>query len=205
MENKDGWIIGLLVLAVLLSAIALAISGGNKVDEKALSDKIAAQVISKIPVQVIPTAAEIAAEVVIPTAATIEIPEFESDDMVLDLWEDLYADEIEELETEAYNIAVAEFEDDDYAILEEWFKDNEDIEGFDKLKDVDIDDYEVTIIDLGLGEDEDKIAEVFFELDVRYTLEEGVAQRLKMKLDATASVVFEEGDMEDSDVEFTFN
>ena len=203
MENNNGLIIGLLILAVLLSAIALAISGGNKVDEKALSDKIAAQVISELGVQ--PTAAEIAALVPVPTIPAIVMPEFESDDMVLDLWEDLYADEIEELETEAYNIAVAEFEDDDYAILEEWFKDNEDIEGFDKLKDVDIDDYEVTIIDLGLGEDEDKIAEVFFELDVRYTLEEGVAQRLKMKLDATASVVFEEGDMEDSDVEFTFN
>ena len=201
MENNNGLIIGLLILAVLLSAIALVVSSGAKIDEKALSDKIAAQVISELGVQ--PTAAEIAALVPVPTIPAIVMPEFESDSKVLDLWNDLYADEIEELETEAYNIAVEEFEDEDYLVLEDWFKDN--VPGFDELKNVDIDDYEVTIIELGLEEDEDKTAEVIFELDVRYTLDEGVAQRLKMKLDATGSVVFDEGDMEDSDVEFTFN
>jgi len=202
MENK-GLLITLVLLVMALSVISIFVSVGSRVDEQALSDKVTAQVISQIPEpDKVPTAAEIAALITVPSAPEVNVPEFKSDSHVQDLWEDLYDEEIEELETEAYDVAELELEDHDYELLTEWLEAN--IEGFDELEDLDVEDYEINIIELGLEEDEDKIAEVVFELEVEYTLLEGVVQDYKKQMIATATVSFDEGDFSDEDVELVF-
>ena len=56
-----------------------------------------------------------------------------------------------------------------------------------------------------IDEDEDKVAEIVFELKVKYTLIEGVDEDLKKNIIATAIVSFDEGDYSDSDVDLVFN
>ncbi len=202
MEDKNLFV-ALILLVAAISVISLFVGLGNNLNEQALTDKIAAQVVSELPApQAVPTAAEIAALVVIPALPEFEVPEFKNDEHIIDLWEDLYAEEIEELETEAYNIAVSEFEEDDYELLEDWF--NEFLEDFDELENVEIEDYEVSVISLGLSEDDDKVAEVLFEIEVEYSLNEGPSYDYKKDLEVTAYVVFDEGDFDEEDVEWTF-
>lgn len=202
-KSNNGLIYTLLAVAVILCLITTFAVVGNKVDEQALSDKVTAQVISQIPdPDPVPTAAEIAAQITVPSAPEVTVPEFKSDEKVKDLWEDLYADEIYKLETEAYDVAEIELEDHDYKLLTKWLEGQ--IEGFDELKDVDVEDYEVNIIKLGLEEDEDKVAEVVFELKVKYNLEEGQTTKYKKNVLATATVTFDEGEWDDEDVELVF-
>jgi len=199
--EKENLLITLIVLVGILSIVSMFLVVGNQVDEQALSDKVAAQVLGQIE---IPTAVEIAAEipeVVIP-AITIPEPKEVNSDRIDDLWENLYEDEIEELEAEAYDVAEIELEDRDYKALEKYLEAN--IEGFDELKDVDVDDYKINVIELGLKPDQDKVAEVVFELEIKYTLEEGEATRFKKDITATANVVFDEGDYNDEDIELIF-
>lgn len=203
MEKNTGLLVTLIIVLAAINLIGLLVIGSNQVDEQALANKVTAQVISQIPApESVPTAAEIAALITVPSAPEVNVPEFKSDSHVQDLWEDLYAEEIDELETEAYDVAELELEDDDYEALTDWLEAN--IEGFDELEDVDVDDYEINIIELGLDEDEDKIAEVVFELEIEYTLLEGVVQDYKKQLIATANVLFEEGDFDDEEVELVF-
>jgi hypothetical protein len=199
-KQNNGLFITLVVLVCLLSLISIFVAAGNKVDEKALADKVTAQVISKIPTPEKVNTTEIANEV----AGLIQIPEAESVDneKVNDLWEDLYSDEIDELETEAYDVAVEELEENDYKLIEKFLERN--VEDFDELKDIDVEDYDVTIVKLGLEEDEDKCAVVEFEIKVRYTLNDGEATAYKKTLLVSANVLFDEGDFDDEDVEWEF-
>ena len=203
MEKNTGLLVTLVAVLVAINLIGFFAMGARlqTVDEQELSDKVTAQVIGQID---IPTASEIAAEippVVIPEVVIPEPKEVNSD-RIDDLWEDLYETEIEELETEAYDVAELELEERSYRLLTKWLEAN--IEGFDELKDVDVDDYKVKVIELGLEEDEDKIAEVVFELKIRYTLSEGVAQKYKKNMIATANVFFDEGVYSDEEVELIF-
>jgi len=203
MEKQNGLLVTMLVILAVLSLITTFVSLGSRVNEQDLANKVTAQVISQIPAQdPVPTAAEIAALITVPSAPEVNVPEFKSDSHVQDLWEDLYADEIDELETEAYDVAELELVDHDYKLLTRWLEEN--IEGFDELKDVDVEDYEINIIELGLDEDEDKIAEVVFELEIKYTLNEGEATKYKKDVLATATVTFDEGEWNDEDVELVF-
>jgi len=207
MEENNKLLIVLGVLALILIIVSIFMIAGNNVDEQALSDKITAQVNEKISELDVPTAEQLIAlmpayEVPEWEQPEFDIPEFKGEAMVKDLWKDLYGDEIDELETEAYDVAVLELEDHDYELLVEYLEAN--IEGFDELEDVDVDDYEVNAIGLGLEEDEDKSAEVVFELEIEYTLIEGVVQDYKKQLTATANVLFEEGDFDEEDVELVF-
>lgn len=200
MENK-GLFVMLILLVAGLSLVSIIVSMGNDINEQALSDKITAQVIGQIN---IPTASEIAAEMpetVIPNI-TIPEPKEVNSDRIDDLWEDLNNEKIEELEAEAYDVAELELEDRDYELLTQWLEDG--IEGFDELEDVDVDDYEINVIELGLEEDEDKVAEIVFELEVEYTLKEGVVQDYKKDVIVTVTVSFDEGDFTDEDVELIF-
>jgi len=199
--EKENLLITLIVLLGLLSIVSLFLVAGNQVDEQALSDKVTAQVIGQID---IPTASEIAAEippVVIPEIVVPEAKEV-NNERIDDLWKDLYEEEIDELEAEAYDVAELELEDHDYKLLTKWLE--EQIEGFDELRNVDIDDYEINVIELGLEEDEDKVAEVVFELKVKYSLDEGQTTQYKKNVLATATVSFDEGVYNDEDVEFVF-
>ena len=201
-KSNNGLLIGLIALAVILSLVTMfGVFAITSVDEEALSNKVTAQVIGQID---IPTASEIAAEippVVIPAVVIPEAKEVNSD-RIDDLWEDLYELEIYELETEAHDVAELELEDRDYKLLTKWLE--EQIEGFDELRNVNVEDYEVNIIELGLEEDEDKVVEIVFELKVKYVLEEGAAERLKKNVIATANVVFDEGVYNDEEVNFVF-
>ncbi len=195
----------LIAIAVILSLITMfGVFAITSVDEEALSKKVTAQVIQQMPKPEKPQVIDVDA-LAIDVASKIDIPEYvqpEFDSKFNDIWEKEYADEIEELETEAYNVAEIELEKKDYKALERYLEST--IENFDELDDVDVKDYEITIVELGLDEDEDKVAKIEFELKVRYTLEEGVDDDFKMYVYATATVVFDEGDFSDEDVELVF-
>lgn len=196
MENK-GLFILVAVLLGLLSVMSMVMIKDSRVDEQALSDKVAAQVLGQIDV---PTAAEISAGIVVPSAP--EVKQL-SNDKLNDLWKDLYGDEIEELEDESYAVAEDELENRDYKLLTRWLEAN--VEGFDELKSVDVDDYEINVIELGLdNDDDDKVAEVVFELEARYTLSEGQVTKFKKDVIVTALVNFDEGDYSDEYVELMF-
>ena len=196
MKNNNAWLVGLVIVLILINVVGFYYAAQDSVDEEALVKNVAAKVALQIP-----SASDIAAEIEIPEIVVPEAKEVNSE-RIDDLWRDLYSDEIEELEAEAYDVAEEEFEDNDYELLEDWLKAN--IEGFDALEDVDIDEDSVDVISLGLEEDEDKVAEVVFELDLEYSLEEGPAQDYKKKVIATGLVSFEEGDFDEENVEFVF-
>lgn len=200
MENKNLFV-WLLVLVAFVSVISLAVTMSNNIDEELLTEQIAKKVINELNV---PSAAEIAALVPVAVLPEIVIPEAKeiNSDRLDDLWKNLYNNEIAELESEAYNIVLEEFEDKDYELLVEWLEAN--IEGFDELEDVDVEDYEVSIIELGLDLDEDKSAEVVLEIELKYSLKEGVDDNFKKDVIVKANVVFDEGDYSDEKVVFVF-
>lgn len=200
MENKNLFV-WLLVLVAFVSVISLAVTMSNNIDEELLTEQIAKKVINELNV---PSAAEIAALVPVAVLPEIVIPEAKeiNSDRLDDLWKNLYNNEIAELESEAYNIVLEEFEDKDYELLVEWLEAN--IEGFDELEDVDVEDYEVSVIELGLDLDKDKSAEVVLEIELKYSLKEGIDDNFKKDVIVKANVVFDEGDYSEEKVVFVF-
>jgi len=200
-KQNNTLLILLVGLVALLSLISVFVVASNRVDEEALADKVTTQVVSQLPdeVDIDELATEVAGKINV-SVPEIEVPKFESDEKVKDLWEAIYADEIEELETEAYDIAVEELEDDNYELIEEYLESA--IEGFDELKEGSVEDYEINIIKLGIDDEEDKIAEVVFELEVEYTLKEGPSQDYKKELLVKATVLFEDGNFDDEEVDW---
>ena len=202
--NSHVWLAACLILVVLVAGLFIA--SGNIKD--AIEEK------SNV---IVPSAQEIADLVVIPEVVVPEwevpvIPEFKSDNKVDDLWKDLYSVEISELEFNAEENATDELRDlrkeaksESDGALYDFLKAN--IEGLDevtyieKISNMDI---EVNILELGLEEDEDKVAEVVFEFKIEYTLENGIVQDYKEDVIATANVVYEEGDFGDEEVELVF-
>jgi len=204
MDKNLAWLVALVVIFGVINIIGFMAVSPDKIDQEALANKVTAQVIQQIPVPEKPQVIDVDA-LAATVAGKINIPEYvqpEFDSKFVDIWEKEYADEIEELETEAYNVAEIELEKKDYKALERYLEST--IENFDELEDVDVKDYNITIVDLGLDEDEDKVATIEFELKVRYTLEEGVDDDFKKYVYATATVVFDEGDYTDEDVELVF-
>jgi hypothetical protein len=135
----------------------------------------------------------------------VTVPEFTENEKVNDLWENLYSDQIDELETEAYNVAVSELEKKEFRSLENFLK--EGITDFDELKSVsnyELDDCDVNVVNLGLDEDEDKVATVSCDLKVKYSLLEGSDNDFKKKVKSEATVTFDQGDFSDEDVEIVF-
>ena len=202
--NSNVWLATALILVVLVAGLFIA-SGSIKdaIEEK--SDVV------------VPSAQEIADLVVIPEVVVPEweapvIPEFESDNKVNDLWEDLYSGVIAVLKGNATEDAEAELEDlineaekEEDGDLFDFLKLN--ILNFDEVDDVDFEeeDVEVTVLELGLEDKEDKVAQVVFELEVTYTLTEGPSNDYYEKtVFATANVVYEEGDFGEEDVELSF-
>jgi len=209
MEKNNSLLIWLVVIVAILSLVTTFVSLGSKVNEQALADKVTAQVIRDMPKQtatqeidIDQLAADVASRIVVPG---IEVPKFESNEKVNDLWNDLYSENISKLETEAYNVAVTELERKDYKDLNSWFEDN--VLSFEEIKsvsDYDFSDCEVVIVNLGLDEDEDKVATVSCDLKVKYSLLEGVTDNFKKTVGFVANVVFDQGDFADEDVELVF-
>lgn len=117
-----------------------------------------------------------------------------------DLYDKLYASEKEDLEHESLDAYEAEYDDDD---LEEFLEDN--VEGFDKLRYLEFDEdegYEVTIINLGLDDEEDKKSIVEGVYDVRYELDDST-DKLKDKVYSTCVITYD--DDEGFECEMTFS
>jgi hypothetical protein len=119
------------------------------------------------PVDVnVPTAAEIAANVVIPIT-TVDVPSIDTG-LLDDLLEGVYPDLVDDLEDDCTSNLWNEYEND-------YLDDIEDIlGGDDEVKDISIvdydysDNYDFTVIDLGLDDEEDRAAELETTLRVRY-------------------------------------
>jgi len=192
------WLATALLVVILIAGFAITGSGVSKSELNAVLDTK----LASFEAPNVPSAEEIASLIQVPSVPEVQIPEFKSDDKVSDLWNDLYSAEIDELELEAENAATLELEDEDYELLVDFLEAN--IEGFDELKDVDYDEIEVSVIELGLEDDENKVAEVVFELEIEYTLQEGVVQDYKKDVLCTANVVFEEGDFDEEKIDLVF-
>jgi len=183
MENTNSnvWLAAALILVVLVAGLWIA--NGNNITEDEVKDIVVAEM-NKLK---IPTATEIASEIVIevPEWEVPVIPEFESDDKVDDLWKDLYKDVIADLKSNAEIAATTELDkviakclDRDKGLLFDFLVTN--IENLDEIEGVEyIEDEEeeievtVTVVELGLEDEEDKVAQVVFELEVKYSLSVG--------------------------------
>lgn len=200
MSNDNKTLVWLVIVVMVLSFFGLWGAWSNKGVDKDEVKSIIALEIAKIPEPVIPevpTAEEIAALVVVPKPGEMD------NERIEDLWEDLYATEISALEDAAKIDAKAELEDDDWEIIEEYLELI--IVDFYVLKHVDYEDTEITVLNLGLGEDEDKVVEIVFELEVKYTLREGPITKYRKIVLATANVVYEEGDLDEEEIAITFS
>jgi len=157
--------------------------------------------IAKIPS--VPTADEIAQKIQIPTP-TVNIPEVEIPDFdytkINQVWEKVYKDDIAELENEAIQVTTNEITKSD---IEDFLKDN--IDNFETLKkwEIDEDETEVTIINLGLDDKDDRKAIVTTEIDVRYTLSEGQATSYKDTIYVKSVITSTDGELE-AKVNFSF-
>jgi len=195
--NAGLWTIGIIQAAILILCLVAIANSGAQLSEsevkKIVSDEVA-KIDFSMPDVVVPTAQEIADLVVVPKADELD------NNKVDDLWKDLYGEEIDEIEANAEEDALAELEDDDYEVLEDYLIENL-ILPVDELEDVDVEDVDVEVINLGLEEDEDKVAQVVFEIEVEYSLEQGEVTNYKKDLVVVYDVVYDEGDFDDEDVE----
>jgi hypothetical protein len=192
-----------LVVLVVLGVLSFVMTGslaGDVKDNKVNPSAIAKEVASKVNLSASIDIDKLASEV----AGKIKLPEVKSpdSDKVNDLWESIYSSEISDLEDEAYDVALNELKDHDYKAIEKYLEAN--VADFDELKYVEVKDYDITVVNLGLEEDEDKSATVELELRVRYTLSDGEMVSYKKTFIVTATVVFDEGDFGDESVELAF-
>ena len=202
MKDKNNallWsVMAIAVLILILNIVVLA-NAPAPVDEKNIANMAAATVLANLPNQ-----SAINEEI----ASLVKIPEFENaDNKFLNIYlEREFSDEYDELEDEAYDLALEELENKDFKDLKEYLEDS--IEGFDKFKNVDVKDYDVEVIELGLEDDEDKEAMVYFKVKYKYVLEEGAVEQYKDYVYVSYNVLFEEGDFSDeelSDAEYSFD
>jgi len=203
------WVISIAVIVCLvMSFVSMSMISNKKFnfseeDQDSLAKVASAYVLANLPAQeevIVPSAEEIASKIVIPS---VEIPDVY--DEMHDLWEDLYSDEIDEIEAESEEDSRLELEDDDFDELEEFLE--VEIEGFDELNDVDEREMEVKVLQLGLDDEDDKEADVYFKLKVKYELLEGTDDDYKKYVYAHYNVLYDEGDFDDEDVslvEFSF-
>ncbi len=147
-----------------------------------------------------PTAAEIAALVDIPE---VEIPEItipESDNEKMEeLWDKVYSVEIEYLEEEAIDEVETEIDEEDVL---EFLED----EGYniDKITDLEIDDdeTEAEIVNLGLEDEEDREAIVTLELKVKYKQDTGSTTTQRETVIATGKFYIDD---EEKEVDLTYS
>lgn len=201
-NDKKSLLTLLVVLVLIVSFFGLwgAWKDTSSLNESEIRGIVATEVgkikMPDVTIPSVPTAQEIADLVVIPGPGDVD------NDRINDLWEDMYSEGIKELEDAAELNAKAELKDDDWEILEEYLELT--IEGFYEIEDVDYEDTEITVLNLGLGEDEDKVVEVVYELEVEYSLKEGPVTNHRKIVFATANIVYEEGDLDDEEVVITF-
>ncbi len=203
MENKTllGILIGVVLIGFIVQGVMVVNNSGVEgavvqLDEGKLRSIISEE-ISKIPAptnsEVVGlTAAEIAAEINVESADNVLLNEFLESE-----FSGVYSD----IENASEPLALLELVDHDYRVVVNHLMSL--VEGVNENSiDVDVEETDVKVTRLGLGEDEDKSARVTYEIRVRYRLEEGVIERYKINLVVVYDVVFEEGDFNDEEVEF---
>jgi len=126
----------------------------------------------------------------------VQVPQVVQDK---DVFEKVYEDEIDTLEDNAQNDSEDEVSEDNYEVIVDYLEDT--INNFDEVEDVNLDDSEAQYLELGLEEDEDKVAEVTLEYLVEYTLKEGETTTYLKLVTVTATVTYDEGDYSDEEVE----
>jgi len=176
-----------------------------------------------------PTAAEIAALVVIPEAGVyptaqeiadlIKVPETEdiSNQKLLEVWKDLFRGQIDLLETQGFDDVedelLDEYEDDEdfEEDVEKFLSKN--IEGFDRvLNNIEFEDYKdynVEVINLGLNEDDPedesvkKVKVTFNYEEIEYEKEDS-AKDYKIDFNLIVTVTYEDGYPDDPEFETEF-
>ncbi len=190
MENKQN---SLNILLVVLVSLSLIFSVSMALSPKLNASDVEGIVDSKISELNFPTAQEI--------ASLIEVPEVElptasgslDQEQLDEIRDKLYQEEIEELENDSLNAFEEKFEDDFDDELEEFLE--ETIEGFDLFEDLEeeSDESKVEVLNLGLEDEEDKLAKVYKEFTFDYELEDSYKE-YKGKVSVIGTVTFDEDD-----------
>ena len=123
----------------------------------------------------------------------VEVPYIQADPKVGEVWDKLYSDEVEELEEDALEATLDELDKD-------YIEDRLEALGFDvdkvKSYEVDEDETEVTITNLGLDDEDDQEANVYLEVLVKYKLREGQDAVFKIVLPVDAVYSVDDGEGE---------
>ena len=137
-----------------------------------------------------PTAAEIASQIVIPEVVIPEVVIPSTDNSIQqEIWDEIYKDEVEELEEDGLRICSTEFK---LKKVRDLYDNVHSI----RFEDFDEDDYDMTIIDLGLDDEDDR--EVVFDgfFTISYLPDEGQQIRVNDKIYGDCVVTSDEGDLE---------
>ena len=197
MENKT--VLGILVAFLLIGFIVQGAMVVSKFSsdgvtqeqvQQVVREEVAKIVIPAQPVPVIPTAAEIAAEMTIENADNALLNEF---------LESNFEDQYEFLETEVNIVALDEMDYRNYRVIKDYVMSLS--EGIDEdrldeyLETLDVDEFEIKVTALGLGESDEASARITYEFEVEYEFEEGViGERYHKDIEVAYDVVFEEVD-----------
>ena len=127
---------------------------------------------------VVPTAAEIAAEITIPTTDLSQLDE---------LWDGVYADDIEDLEDDAIDVCADEFEFDE---VEDLFDEDDEVEFIKEYED----DRVIEVIDLGLDDEDDR--EVSLSGVIKVGVIADIGDDFRDKVYITCEVTSDDGDLE---------
>jgi hypothetical protein len=170
------------LLAVLVAAVLLNVYALNRPIE--------------VGEVVVPGAAEIAALV------NLTIPEVDLssvDNQLDDIYKKLYASEYDELEEEALDAYDDEYDEDD---LEEMLENS--VVGFDRVRSVELDDdeTEVVVVNLGLDDNEDRLVKVYKEYKVKYELDDD-SDKLKDVVYVTAVVTYDDKDGYEAELSYS--
>ena len=202
-SENNGLMFGLMIAVLVIGLMSMygVYTASSGVTLKEVQDEMA-----KIKV---PSAQEIADKVVLPEMKEFDIPEFKSDSKVLDLWENLYSENISKLKDNAYADSLVEFENEYEEGFFDWLERN--IEGFDDFKSSwnstdawDENDCDAEVVGLGLEDDEDKSAKVVCEVKVKYELNEGADESYKKYVIVSSDVSYEEGNFDDKKVKLSY-
>ncbi len=195
--NQPNWLQYVTVVAVLL-ALFFSFSAYNK----------------DVEMPEVPSAAEIASQVQVPSASVglsaeevraivaTELATLDTDvnnDKLDKVFEEVYESEITALENKALNLYSKEFDKDEIEDLLE-----SEIENFDKLENVDLDDdeTEVTVVNLGLDDDEDKEVIVTKEYKVKYEKDD-TTDNYKDVVYVKGTLTYDDDDGYEMDLEYS--
>jgi len=177
--NKASVWTSIICTVILLGGLYMAV---GSIDVPTAEDVAANVVIPAVPS--IPSAAEIAAAINIPDTSNKQLRE---------IWDEIYADEVEDLENSAMNLCHDEFDFDDVVdLLEDNFGDITDVD----FEEFDEDDMEITIKNLGLDDEDDREVELTGYFRVSYLPEEGEQIKVVDKIHGVCEVTSDDGDLE---------